>query len=277
MADGIGVLTNQQLAHFDTFGFLYLREAFSAIETQEIVSQADALWDAAFAEEPGANEVCLIGIAEITPRLTELVEDDRIYQPMIQLLGEDFIWSGSEAINTRAHRNVAHHWHADRWGSAELSYPRIKIMMYLAPTRRDEGALRVIPGSHRDPLHSELQDFQGDHVGENPTFFGLHGSQIPSYALESEPGDLVIFSQSLFHGVYGKQPGRRYLAFKFAARPTTDQHLASLRRFSGYALNPVDAFLESDCPRIAGMVAGLAEQRTKAENLVKAFYPDFQP
>lgn len=42
-----------------------------------------------------------------------------------------------------------HSWHADRPGPRELDYHRMKIMVYCCGTTTHHGALRVIPGSHR--------------------------------------------------------------------------------------------------------------------------------
>lgn len=85
--------------------------------------------------------------------MTHLVEDDRIYGPVKQLLGRDFIWSGSEGNRGFHPDRESHHWHPDRWGKQELGFSRIKIMIYLDQIRKESGALRVIPGSHRASLH----------------------------------------------------------------------------------------------------------------------------
>ena len=59
---------------------------------------------------------------------------------MVQLLGQDMIWSGSEGVQGTMTRRPFHHWHADRPGPQELGYLRIKIMMYLDPMRKDAGS-----------------------------------------------------------------------------------------------------------------------------------------
>jgi ectoine hydroxylase-related dioxygenase (phytanoyl-CoA dioxygenase family) len=261
------VLTDDQLRYFETFGFVHLRQLFTPVETEQILAAAEAMW-AAEAGRPIAAEEDrgVTSFVEDHPDLTRLlVLDDRIYVPMRQLMGEDLIWSGSEGNRGFQPEQRAHHWHADRPGPRELGYLRIKVMLYLDPMRRDEGAFRVIPGSHRSPLHEALDPFQQAHVETDPTFYGLSGDLVPCHAVETDPGDAVIFTQSLFHGVYGKTGPRRYIALKFAARPASD--LASLQQWSPYALRPASSFGDSDEPRLQRMVAGLADLREHAAAL----------
>ncbi len=81
------------------------------------------------------------------------------------------------------------------------------------------------------------------------------------------PADVVLFHHSLFHAVYGKQPGRRYIALKFAARPTTDEHLKSMQKYAAGAFDPHERFLNSDAPRVRAMVSGLREMAERARRL----------
>ncbi len=264
-----GRLTTAQIDHFETFGFLLLRQAFSPAEMEHIVEQAEVRWSELRGADPQLSSTTQL--VEERPSLAALITDNRIYQPMAQLLGADFIWNGSEYHDEEYPTAAAHHWHADRPGPREASYRRIKIMFYLEPKRRNEGALRVIPGSHRDPLHSELLSFQLAHVLPDPSFFDLDGRDVPCFALETSPGDVALFSQSLYHAVYGKLGRRRYLGLKFAARPTTDEHLASLRRTTSAPFEPHPIFLDAASPRLARMVEGLPQQAGKAQRLTAQY------
>ena len=135
---------------------------------------------------------------ERSPVLLSLIDDARLYDKLQQLLGERFVFCGSEGNHGVAGSPTAHHWHADRPGAAELGYLRIKVMLYLVPMTQDNGALRVIPGSHRAPLHQALLPFNQRHVEKDPIFFGEHGSNIPAHVIDTDPGDAVLFSQTLF-------------------------------------------------------------------------------
>ena len=49
--------------------------------------------------------------------------------------------------------SISSSWHPD---TEDTHLLMVKNVMYLQPTTGDHGALRVIPGSHRNPLHKDL-------------------------------------------------------------------------------------------------------------------------
>ena len=71
---------------------------------------------------------------------------------------------------------------------------------------RESGCFRAIPGSHRPPLYSRLgpQESAGNKWGESPDAepFGVAASELPCHAIETEPGDCIIWHTCLWHGVY---------------------------------------------------------------------------
>ncbi len=262
------MLTEDQIHHFRVFGFLALRQVFDTEEIERLGRLADEIWSGELGHTPSEEEhVSMAPFLELHASTAELIEDDRLYTPMAQLLGKDMMWMGSEGVQGTMTRRPYHHWHADRPGPLELGYLRIKIMMYLDPMRKDAGAFRVIPGSHRSPLHEELTPFQQRHGLEDPAFFGYTGSEVPCHAVETDPGDAVIFNQSLYHAVYGKAGRRRYIALKYSTRPTTDAHLASIMQYSPDALKPHERILRSESPRLRALINGIDELKTRAEAL----------
>jgi ectoine hydroxylase-related dioxygenase (phytanoyl-CoA dioxygenase family) len=139
-------------------------------------------------------------------------------------------------------------------------------MIYLDEVTSKNGALRVISGSHRNPFHDSLYSMldskkepiaEAEMPGEMP--FGVAGEHMPCHVVESSPGDVLFFNQSLFHAAYHASQGRRYIALKFAAEPQTEGHFSALMRYSRNAFTPHKAFLENENPNMRRMVEGLAE------------------
>ena len=163
-------------------------------------------------------------------------------------------------------------WHPDRPGDEEeISFLRLKTMIYLDETTRDAGAIRLIPGSHRLPLHEEIEGEQRHQHGPTLAPFGVPGAEVPGFAYESQPGDVLFFNQSLWHGVFHGWVGRRYIALKYAAMPQTDKQIGSLDHYSrGSIFQPLDSFAQSDDPRIRRMVDPLPALGRKQ---VPAFVP----
>ena len=261
------MLTEAQIAHFQTFGLLVIRQAFTRSEVEALIREADAAYAAkSDREKDGSSSMWTSEFVEERPALTRLVEDDRIYLSISELLGEDFIWIGSEIMWGIDPTLADHTWHFDGHKSPRhLDYPRTKVMLYLDPQRKDTGALRVIPGSHRDPLHKTLFPLQDAHLGGDPSPFGVEGAQIPAYAVETNPGDIVFFNQWLYHAVYGKVGKRRVIIFKFGPRPRTDAHLAMLRDGAPSAFTPHPAFRDSERPRIRRLAEACSELEVQVE------------
>ncbi|MCZ6679222.1 MAG: phytanoyl-CoA dioxygenase family protein [Candidatus Poribacteria bacterium] len=104
---------------------------------------------------------------------------------------------------------------------------------------KDGGCLSVIPGSHCSPLHEVLWSLHGDipergaHLvaqpGVNP--FGISAGHIPSFSVETQPGDVVFFSHQLWHASFGGRSGRRMFALGYKAKPTNDIERRYARRF----------------------------------------------
>ncbi len=257
------MLTVEQRAHFETFGFIVMRQAFSPHEMEAISRDFDDVLDEDRQGRPfdGEKRQAVMGCIERRPLLTQLLDDDRVFLPVEQLLGEGFIWNGSDGnlyVGDTA-------WHPD---GSEHKYGRIKVAFYLDPVTRDTGCLRVIPGSHRPPLHDDLQPLSLQRESAMATPYGVSGVELPSFPLESEPGDVVFFDQNLWHAAFGGRTGRRMFTLNFFARLLTDSHMAFVR--SGYESDLsfikkmqhtqtnelyTPEFLNSESPRIQGLVA----------------------
>ena len=261
------MLTTEQIAHFETFGFVIRRQCFSATEMAEISRAFDDVLAADRKGQPfhGAARQAVLGFIEKRPLLSGLVEDDRIYQPLEQLLGSGFVWIGSDGNLYVGDTD----WHPD---GSELDYGRIKVAFYLDRVTKDTGCLRVIPGSHQLPLHAALDPLHGQRAESGLRPFDTDGPGVPSFPLESQPGDVVFFNQNLWHAAFGGKTGRRMFTMNFGARPSKDEHIDFLKRVYQSNLKHVenmqytqsarvyeDAFLYSEQPRIRGMVGKLVE------------------
>ena len=186
-------------------------------------------------------------------RLTALLlEDDRSGGAVAQLMkamGEHrWLLSGSNTLWGAAKDSGApkgleevhvpeHGWHSDNPGVFEC-WPRIKVMMYLRDTTK-QGALRLIPGSHRPEYQEQLKPLMGWHGAGGPATytpeyaehtFGVQGVEVPSVAVEATVGDIVFFHHSMYHAVFNHAPDRRLLAYWFVGYPDSDTRLASLWR-----------------------------------------------
>ena len=262
------MLTEGQVQYFETFGFIVLRQRFSAGEMVGISRDFDDVMEEASqgAEFSGDERQIVVGFIERRPLLSGLVEDDRIYGPLEQLLDPGFIWVASDGNLYVGDTN----WHSDKRPAP--GYKQVKVTVYLDPVQGDTGCLRVVPGSHRQPFHDDLRKHLLDENrrpmvdatdrSKNP--FGVFGSELPCFQLESQPGDVVFFRQEILHASFGGRAGRRMFARGIFDRPKEQEQIDSVTALYKHHRSDSDdataaAFFNSDRPRIKSMIAGLRE------------------
>ena len=77
-----------------------------------------------------------------------------------------------------------------------------KVARYLDVLTRETGAIRVVPGSHRygEGFAEATQEGLG---GGSEDIWGIPGDEVPAVAVETIPGDLVVFNQGTKHSAWG--------------------------------------------------------------------------
>ena len=252
------MLTEEQVAHYETFGFLVLRQVLSEEETEALREASLSTLQALRGGRPytGKESHDVMPSFERDPLLTALIDDDRIHQIPESLLGPDFFLDGTEG-----HLRMGDTpWH----GAMEFTegIGHIKATMYLDPVAKDTGCLRVIPGSHRwgSPDYLEVLRPRTDDPGFRP--FGMPPTQIPCWPLETEPGDVVVFTERLLHGSFGGDPGRHQICASFVANPVSEdeeREMVAFYRKAKFSYHPARSYINSDRPRIRKMVSKLVE------------------
>ena len=255
------MITAEQKAHWDAFGFLVLRQLFAPDEVKELRQASMEVMDKTGGKDALTSDsgYGMGAFAERHPVLTDWLVDDRIYGIPETLLGPDFlletnggfVWWGDTL------------WHGGF--SAEESpasyYNIAKVAMYFDTLTRDDGCLRVIPGTQRRPFGERVRP-QQNHDDRDAMPFGVAQEDVPCVALESEPGDVVVFTERVFHSSFGGKKGRMQIATEYAANPTTDEQIAALReqhdKFK-FSYHPARSYIDSDSPRIRRMVSRLVE------------------
>jgi Phytanoyl-CoA dioxygenase (PhyH) len=90
-------------------------------------------------------------------------------------------------------------WHVD----SGLDLPSLGFAAYLEPLGPDNGALRVIPGSHQPAFSDALLKMGAP---------GMPALALPSHIILSEPGDLIAFDEHLYHASSGGSTRRQWRA-----------------------------------------------------------------
>ena len=109
------------------------------------------------------------------------------------------------------------YWHQDCmfWNSPRAAAPwptRIFLSYYLVDTNRENGCLRVIPGTHRKriDLHDSLPDAHGPEIqGIDDLSDAVFMDRPDAIDLPMRAGDLVIADNRLIHGAWPNQTDQR--------------------------------------------------------------------
>lgn len=219
------MLTTSQVEHYRLFGFTVARGALDAramarvgADFHEAVS--DRHFDTPF---DGRARRFVPTLGPRTPFLASLLEDGRLCDAADALLE-----GRSIGIAGDAHRYTGDTiWHPD---TNSIHQYGVKAAIYLQPLAADSGALRIIPGSHRAPLHHELRrafDAQRPAVGDWP------GQPLPT-----EPGDIVFFDLRAWHASAGGSRDRHMCTLIWFHDPRTLEEEEATRAAARVPFHP---------------------------------------
>jgi len=173
------MITKHQLNLYNIFGFVPLRKFFSQAETKVFNEEIQLKLESTlrYTEPQNKKQYCSwSNLGPQTPHLAALIEDERILSVAEQILGPNCIGrscnSGSYIHNTG--------WHPD---CRDFNVRLIKFAIYIQSLNEENGALRFIIGSHKPPLHHEIN---------KTDYTNIKG--IPAFICNSNPGDIFIFN-----------------------------------------------------------------------------------
>ncbi len=212
-------LTEQQLAFMEIFGYL----SFSGLledRIGEIIEAYDTVW----AERGGGHDgkrhdgksrSCIVPFIDQNEYLSSLLDDPRVDGIFSSLLGDDYQYLGSDGNYYVGDTG----WHSDGGWPRPIIY--YKMAFYLDPLTRESGSIRVVPGSHRyGEGYAEEVERQ---IRKSEDHWGIGGGEVPAMALETDPGDVVIFNQGTKHSTWGGGDWRRMFTINCTLRHTEEQ------------------------------------------------------
>ena len=207
------MLTDVQKHQFETLGLLHLPQFFPPDEMQTYIDAFDDVMVKANGGQPWIDAPRRQQVVPFYRHNTavyhRLLDNERLLEVVEDLLGEDFVFAVSEGI---------HHYGGTGWHHDDISPPgqtHLKVVLFMDPVRADTGCLSVLPGSHFPDYRNRMERY-GDEI------LGLQHEVPGVYAIESDPGDAVIFNVALYHAAFGKNT-RRAIYLNFFQKPVTQE------------------------------------------------------
>ncbi len=174
-----------------TFGFVVIRRFFHAAP---LADEIDRVMRRAFVSQQVAD---YNGIRfQYVPMMTTETPASLSLLDAAGALAEAVL--GGPVLPTRAKgiRYVGNSpWHRD----SESPIMSVGFIAYCESLNAETGALRVLPGSHYGEYGDAIRG-----LGANV--------EIPAHVIESEPGDLILIDEHLFHASYGGAVRRQWRA-----------------------------------------------------------------
>ena len=212
-------LTQQQMAFFNTFGYLYF-PGLLADCADRIIEEFEKIWTVHggghhWQSHDGVQRSCIFPFPDRSEYLSSQLDDPRIHDIAASICGDDFNYTSGDgnfyAGDTR--------WHSDGYKANRIL--SIKIAFYLDPLTRDSGALPR--DSRQPPLRRRLCQCRGDRDQGKWKDLGTGGERGAGVDPGDQPGDIVVFNHSLKHAAFGGSERRRMYTMNFSRRYPEDR------------------------------------------------------
>ena len=217
-------LTDKQVAFFNAFGYLVARGLLTPPEVDRLTQAFEwsiQNWGGGDAHD-GSKRTMIAAPIEHTPELCALMDHPGILGLIGGVIGKDFNYCGGDGNYYTGDTG----WHPDgSWGQLWST----KTAFYLDEVKRDSGCLRVIPGSHHPDHFVRQQNIDANNA---QALLGVAAAEFPgSIALETNPGDVVIFNHDLYHASFGGSTRRRMFTMNCTRHAKTPADMHVLREY----------------------------------------------
>ncbi|GAA4469693.1 phytanoyl-CoA dioxygenase family protein [Nibrella saemangeumensis] len=244
-------LSPEQIQFYRDNGYLILRNRFSPDEVQAWQQEADQLLHADFIAEnnlrtpmhqmPDGQKVVerVDPVIDVSVRFKALLFDDRILEPLRSIFGEEPVLFKDKLIfkvprmrGYEMHQDFA--WWQPQAGedTFEAIHPDkiLSVMLAIDPATRENGALELYPGYHRELLTpvGQLRNMQEAEIAR----MDLSGQVVAT----TEPGDIIVFHSLTPHSSEPNrsQVSRRQLYMTYNALSCGDAYAGQQAHYRGY-------------------------------------------
>ena len=203
----------QGLYNLEKDGFCIFENRFSSAYLRQLTQHAQLLIQQQSEEEKKKLRSLgsLISLWE-DRFFASLITNAHIIRALQSVGANDIRYSNGYLLAKPPH-SLATFWHQDWWlWSEQASYTsciqQIGVLCYLQDVNNNNGALRVIPGSHRQEhsIHRILRQCDNDELrSANKPKSEPYQRQIGELNLELKQGDLVLMDARLLHGANANQ------------------------------------------------------------------------
>jgi hypothetical protein len=236
------MLSEAQLDHYRTFGFLVVRRYLDQREAAALGEEMDRAhrdaFGARFQQRPQQGGMpghyLPMMSRSRTPRSLALVEDERFMAVACQLVGAPVLPTYAEGILLFDQAG----FHDD----AGPGVKAVKFVAYLEALTAATGALRLLAGSHHPDFAASLVGWRGRHRVADAEQLRRQVEGLPLYVAETQPGDVIAFDWHTWHASIGGRD-RRQWTVSYVRDPASAEEV---ERFNAIVVDSGLALLEEE-------------------------------
>ena len=152
--------------------------------------------------------------------LDSLIRDPGILGPVQSILGPNVLCWGSGFFIKEAHDRSFVSWHQDStyWGLDPADI--VTAWVAFSDSTESNGAMRVIPGSHRSEQLAHRDTFAEGNLLSRGQEVAVAVDERQAVALELQPGEMSLHHVRLIHGSEPNPSDRRRIGFAIRYLPT---------------------------------------------------------
>lgn len=212
-------LSDSQIRHFRSQGYLSPLDALTPTEADSCLEQLYEI-EALLGEDP--QKYLKIKAHLAAPWMVSLASHPAILDAVESLIGPDILLFGSSLFAKREHDDRFVSWHQDSAYYGLDPHEEVTAWVALTDATRDNGCLRVIPGSHleADREHEETYDPQ-NLLARGQTINGIDESV--SVHMELRRGQFSLHHERTVHGSEGNNTDQRRVGLAFFYMPAKVQ------------------------------------------------------
>lgn len=210
---------------FERDGFVVARQMFSGEEMRDFIAECYSFEGKT--DGPDPNDEGQMRFYNQLFRKSELIRRFVTQQSLIDFMapiaGPD-LWMRWDQAVAKGPGSGVFNWHTDA-GYNQLPQPHFEVWIALSESRKDNGGLCVIPGSHRRGYGLRHRRIGNHMVADGHQDFDAMDSG--RVVVEADPGDVILFSSTLLHKTYENTTTRARWAYVGEFMKLTDYDPAS--------------------------------------------------
>ena len=196
----LGSLSAEQVERYRAEGYLSPVAALSASEAESARASLDAL----MVRTGGLTDAGLRHKPHLHSKwVSDLVRHPRVLDAVESILGPDLlVWRSIFFVKpARDPRYIAWHQDSAYWGLS--SDEEVTAWIALTPSTRENGCLRVVPGSHRKPAIPHALRFDRHNILVRGQDAVIEVGEGEARSLELRPGEMSLHHVRMLHGSEG--------------------------------------------------------------------------